>query len=511
MALTKVTYSMIKDAAVNVADFGAVGDGVADDSAAIQAAVDAAEGKTLFFPQTSANIYRITTTVELPSYIDIVFDPGVAIRVGNGANCSIFTNDDYVGGNSNITILRGIFDSNKANQSADFATLNFDNINNCVFEECVVNGSFTVGYVALGAFHLENSDNCQFINCKLSAAGSEGLYFVDCNDMTVLGGEYYSNTNGSGCALTGGTRNSWINVFSHDNAGSQFSINGTFSKVLGCTATNSTVFGGIALGDTGHPGDYSIIDSCQIVDCVVAGIGVQGATQNAIISNNVIFGTQVGGSPNGSGITITDNSSNITVSNNVCVGNDGYGIFVSTGINSNVITSNFLRSNTLAGIHLNNSSNCIVDGNTSLNNAASGIFISATSENNVVTNNRCYDTQTPKTQTIGIYSLGNFNQISGNFLSGNLTAGLEAFSAGETLANNTLSAAAGTLISVTLSAGTSTVVSNANIQGVTRVSFVLTSAGAASRDVFKSSQSAGSITFTHSSGGASDTIQVIIE
>jgi hypothetical protein len=58
MSLTKVTYSMIDGADVNVQDFGATGDGVTDDTVAIQAALDT--GNTVVFPEGN---YLISSTL----------------------------------------------------------------------------------------------------------------------------------------------------------------------------------------------------------------------------------------------------------------------------------------------------------------------------------------------------------------------------------------------------------------------------------------------------------------
>lgn len=49
MALTKATYSMIQGAPVNVLDYGAVGNGIANDTAAVQAAVNT--NKSIYFPK----------------------------------------------------------------------------------------------------------------------------------------------------------------------------------------------------------------------------------------------------------------------------------------------------------------------------------------------------------------------------------------------------------------------------------------------------------------------------
>lgn len=64
MALTKATYSMIEGAAFNVLDYGAVGDGATDDTAAIQSAIDAAilAGGSVFLP---AGYYRVTASLNV--------------------------------------------------------------------------------------------------------------------------------------------------------------------------------------------------------------------------------------------------------------------------------------------------------------------------------------------------------------------------------------------------------------------------------------------------------------
>jgi hypothetical protein len=66
MSLTKVTYSMILGSPVNVLDYGAIGDGVTDDTAAIQAALNA--GNFVYLP---AGDY-LFTTLTMPADTQLV-------------------------------------------------------------------------------------------------------------------------------------------------------------------------------------------------------------------------------------------------------------------------------------------------------------------------------------------------------------------------------------------------------------------------------------------------------
>lgn len=80
MSLTKVTYSMIENAALDVTNYGADSTGVDDSTAAIQAAIDAAgaaDGNVVYLP---AGTYKITDTLDIP-YTNVVI-------VGNGSGQS---------------------------------------------------------------------------------------------------------------------------------------------------------------------------------------------------------------------------------------------------------------------------------------------------------------------------------------------------------------------------------------------------------------------------------------
>lgn len=79
MSLTKVSYSMINGSPINVKDYGAVGDGLTDDTAAIQAAITdiiALGGGQIYVPNPPV-YYKCTSTLTLtstPNSIEFVGD-----------------------------------------------------------------------------------------------------------------------------------------------------------------------------------------------------------------------------------------------------------------------------------------------------------------------------------------------------------------------------------------------------------------------------------------------------
>jgi hypothetical protein len=103
MSLTKVSYSMVKGAPINVLDYGAVGDGITDDTVAIQAAIDASNGTRVYFP---SGTYVISSPLYMDGGTHIYGDGG-----GEQPATKIIKTTNTVGTGSNTAPGRSVTDS----------------------------------------------------------------------------------------------------------------------------------------------------------------------------------------------------------------------------------------------------------------------------------------------------------------------------------------------------------------------------------------------------------------
>jgi hypothetical protein len=208
MALTKVSYSMITGAPVNVLDFGATGDGVTDDTDAILAAIAAmpSSGGALFFP---AAMYIVNSD----NLNGLKFNGKSNFVVeGYGATIKVKAGASVVGGyevmsffNCSNGAINGLtIDGNRANRtipgetSAHLLTI----CTSC--SQITVNDVIAVNSPADG-FLITTFDftvaatyptDITLVNCVADNAYRNGLSSIGSLRLTLRGGEY-KNTNGT--------------------------------------------------------------------------------------------------------------------------------------------------------------------------------------------------------------------------------------------------------------------------------------------------------------------------
>lgn len=176
MSLTKVSFSMINGAAVNVLDFGATGDGVTNDTAAIQAAIDfaSAAGISIYFPAGTYSIVPATVQVwegagdlyvafVMRSNMHLWSDKNATIKLAN--NCSTLASPKQLAmffSNSQLSNLsfcgltmdmNGLNNLMSPNAPASFARAN----------QAMIFFSGTIGGVAARGDN-GRIDSCQFLN-----------------------------------------------------------------------------------------------------------------------------------------------------------------------------------------------------------------------------------------------------------------------------------------------------------------------------------------------------------
>jgi hypothetical protein len=254
---------------ISVKDFGAVGDDVADDTAAIQAAVDAAENGELYFP---AGDYRITSSIAIPGRMTIR---------GAGVRQTLITCDDCDGfvipagtgfiTMTDITISQAVRFTTTPNTYVGIS------INGSPSSQCfshTYRNVFVDGFQE--AFYAGSVGSTVFDKCA-AAYSQKGLTFTgQCLNNTVIACGFGEQDSGANTPSVGS-----YGIKAGDNAGS----------IEGLMITNNLIFGverGIWIN-----GGIDILASNNILDMLKEfGFLMQSSASYPCI-NNVIDGNYI--------------------------------------------------------------------------------------------------------------------------------------------------------------------------------------------------------------------------
>lgn len=278
MTLTKATYSMLDGPVFNVKDFGAVGDGATDDTAAINAAIDAAYavggGVVVCMPKT----YAILTTVKIRSNVTLDLCGATLQRIGTNKTFNIVQNYTYNPGvaiDTNISIINGTIAGNVTN---DVATQ----------DHLAVAGNIFLYGVSI--FRIEN--------IRLLAANSNGFGWRECSNgfvSHVTGGTFGANL----FAPTSGLNN-YVSNCDFAYAGATGASPGVcvdiepngVSEVAGIYFSNCRI-NDLVLVDFWQTAAGSFIIEAQFDNCTFVGgspYTIKISATNSVNANNVIFG-----------------------------------------------------------------------------------------------------------------------------------------------------------------------------------------------------------------------------
>jgi hypothetical protein len=189
MALTKVTYSMIEGGYANVQDFGAVGNDVANDTVAVQAAIDslAATGGTVFFPEGT---YRIARNIGASDRWGVKVTASNITLKGNNAFLRRFNTDISTYALAYPILFVGTPDSNvaAATQNITVDGLTF------VGENTRHSSSGGALFDFRTAIVFKNTKNTQVQNCLFTVIDSAAIWYEAIASYDYANNQYFNTT-----------------------------------------------------------------------------------------------------------------------------------------------------------------------------------------------------------------------------------------------------------------------------------------------------------------------------
>jgi len=305
MALTKAHNRMIAGSAVNVIDYGAVGDGTTDDTAAINAAIAAATGDVYFPPLT----YKISNTIDIST--------------------------------DNLRILaHGATLTSSLNAFPD-ASIEIIGVDNVVLDGISINRNQVVGdgFDGGNGIYVANStsvkvQNCFVENCEyaITFQQSGGPFNKSCHVLNN-----HTNNTRYGCSVDGSS-----GTVVSGNAFKNWSLHGIkirndASDYEKSFVTNNLIEGPLSGSGYGNQHGINVETADQVRGFVIDGNTIKlnnpSTTCNGILAN-----------PTTGSLAATDQS--LTITNNYIAG------FSSSGIDcrvNGIITQNHLDADEAAG------------------------------------------------------------------------------------------------------------------------------------------------------------------
>ena len=372
MALTKAHNRMIEGAAVNVLDYGATGDGTTDDTAAIQAAINA--GGAVYLP---AGTYSVTG-ITLDDNLDMYGDGPDTIILGDGNTSVITASSKSYFTLRDMTVKRtnGVSGS-PTNQTVVLTSCSWFLVDNVIFDGTsstyggylFVRGAFNATingcrFINKAAFAMTSSDettggtwsaNCVISNCIKEGGASQGMNLYYVRNTTFDNCVSYGSTSTYGCGFVIEYECENIavnNCVAYDNTRDGFYIEGNVAYgVRNVTLTNCTAYnnGEAGLNLDANFDKISVIGGTYRDNVTTFAAGTGNGIMAASNVSLTVTGALITGNT-GNGIRWYGTPFQGCFSGNVIKGNGAYGIYFDGTPTSISISENVFASNTSGNV-----------------------------------------------------------------------------------------------------------------------------------------------------------------
>lgn len=407
---------------INVRAYGAVGDGVTDDTAAVQAAIDAmSAGDALDFGEGT---YLVSSAVRMSGSAQdrtglTFLGRGAVIRLASGVASQ---NVAEIVSGANYRVAGLTFHGNKGTITPDGSDASYR----------YHNGLY------VGAVAGKTLSNVRIEGCRFTAAAycgvmlgsgpvAPGAILPGVDEVVVTGCQFDANEVG----LSGGAYRKVAIT------GNSFADNDIYGCVADVDCVDVTISGNTFRTGTSLGATNTNIFAYNVDRVTITGNACDGGKTGILISTGVRDFTVTGNTVNASaadGIAVNNSTVGVVAANAVSSAGN-YGISVSNNASQITINANTVRAASYDGIYLSSTSACMVSGNESVFNLGSGIYALSSSSLSVVGNlclnncasagdavssgirlnncsqinvvaNRCFDTNASPAQNYGLIEQG---------------------------------------------------------------------------------------------------------